>query len=317
MSSGQPKVLTFGETMGLCASAGFGAFAHQPAAAVSFGGAESNVAIGLQRLGIPTTWVSRLGDDLIGRMILRGLRAEGVDVRASVDPVRPTGFMLKERTSASETNVLFYRAGSAASHMTPDDLPLDDLAQWDLLHITGIMPALSDSARETTLAAVARAHDVGVPISLDINYRSRLWSQDDAAAFVREVIARCRYVFAGDDEARIVVAGQHEPVDLAKGLVDLGAKTAVVKLGPNGALALDGGEITVMPSVPVSQVIDTVGAGDAFVAGFLAERLHGASIHDAMRTAVRSGAMLCEAPGDWEGAPDRSRLERSGDPVTR
>lgn len=317
MSAGTRPIVTLGETMGLLRTTELGSLAQLQELRAGIGGAESNVAIGLARLGIPVTWLGRVGDDALGRRIVRELRAEGVTTEAVVDAEAPTGVMLKEQPAPGRSVVQYYRTGSAGSRLTPTDLDALDIEQSALLHITGITAALSEQARATVHAAAARAAAAGVPISFDVNHRSRLWRDE---AWRAEYLALARHadiVFAGEDEAALLAPGLREPAELAAAIAELGPRTVVIKRGAAGAAALDAGTWYEQSAVPITPV-DTVGAGDAFVAGWLAEWHRDASPAGRLAVAVRAGAHACLHPGDWEGLPFRRELLASGgDPVSR
>lgn len=295
------SLITVGESLGLVFSHRSGGFDLVPDAAVSFGGAESNVAIAAARLGCASGWVGRLGEDAIGRLILRGLLAERVTPFATIDDDVPTALMLKDRPRPGRSRVTYYRRDNAGSRMTPADLPLEAIDGARVLHITGISMALGETARDTVRAAVARARQAGVVVSFDINHRSRLWTGDSAHASYRELIEVADVVFAGAEEAALVV-GAGDPRSQAERLHALGPGTAVIKLGEDGAYGIEGEEHVRQEAFPV-QVADTVGAGDAFVAGFLTELIHGAPLAQKMRTAAASGACACRGYGDWESMP--------------
>lgn len=303
-----PPVLTFGETMGLATSTRPGSFMMDSALELGIGGSETNVAIGLARLGVETTWVSRLGDDGLGRLILREMHAEQIDAKVVIDDTAPTGFMLKERRTRARSAVTYYRSGSAASKLSAEDLPRELLMGRSLLHLTGITPALSPSAREATLHAARTARDLQVPVSFDVNYRSRLWGPETAAPVFAELVALSSVVFAGADEARLLFPGLEEPLPLARALIDAGATDAVIKLGDAGCVAVIDGREYVVPAVRVDAV-DTVGAGDAFVAGYLSQLVRGADPQERLARAVLTGALACLVPGDWEGAPREDELD--------
>lgn len=301
-------VLTFGETMGLAAADDIGTLATRRDYTLGFGGAESNVAIGLRRLGTPVHWISRLGADGVGDLIRRELRAEGVAVTAETDPTHPTGFMLKERRTAFHTAVTYYRAGSAAAFLSPVNIPDDAIAAVDLIHATGITPALSADARATTIDVLQRARSAGKLVSFDLNYRSKLWTADEAAAAYREILPLVDIVFAGVEEAQLMhQADEHDT--LLTHLGGHGPTEVILKLGSDGA-HLRTTELDIsLPAVSIP-VLDTVGAGDAFVAGYLADRVHGASLEQCLRTATMTGAFACTMHGDWEAAPTRDDLAR-------
>ncbi|MGY2872823.1 2-dehydro-3-deoxygluconokinase [Marmoricola sp. URHA0025 HA25] len=313
----QPQVVTLGETMGLVSSENPGPMMRGSSMRLSFGGSESNVAIGLRRLGIPCAWIGRVGDDIVGHIIERELAAEGVTTLVHRDPARPTGLMVKARRSDQFASVTYYRRGSAGSGLAPDDVPADILTTAVLLHVTGITPALSASASEAVEHAVHVASDAGVLISLDLNYRSRLWSPEHANVVYQRLLPQVDIVFGGEDEASIVV-GDRNPESLAHALAEYGPKEVVIKRGASGALACAEGRSTTIPAVPVHP-IDTVGAGDAFVAGYLASRLRNEPMARRLRTAVVAGALACLTVGDWEGLPHRDELELldSEEPVLR
>lgn len=310
-------VVTLGETMGLFRAASVGSLAHVSDFTLGIGGAESNVAIALARLGTPARWLGRVGDDPIGRRVVRELRAEGVDVRAIVDSDAPTGIMVKEQRTPESTRVQYYRSGSAGSRLRVEDLSEADIPNAALLHVTGITPALSSSAHATVLEAISIARTSGVPVSFDLNHRSSLWTREPAEIY-RELATQADIVFAGDDEARILLPDADTPDELAAGVAQLGARQVLIKLGARGCVALIDGVRHSRKAVPI-QAVDTVGAGDAFVAGYLAELLAGAGVEDRLTTAVTVGAFACLGSGDWEGLPTRDELEllASTEPVQR
>jgi len=312
------RIVTLGESLGVLRAAQVGSLAHVGALVVGTGGAEGNVAIGAARLGTPVMWIGRVGDDGLGRRITRELRAEGIDVRATVDTLAPTGMLIKENPTPGRSRVTYYRAGSAGSKLSPTDLDGITLSAADIVHLTGITPALSDSAAAAVRRAIEMARAAGATVSYDVNHRSKLWSSVEASRVHRDLVSQADVVFAGDDEARLVLGSDSvDPGALAAGLASLGPREAVVKLGPGGALALVDGEVFARSALALETVVDTVGAGDAFVAGYLAERLAGASPAVSLATAVATGAAACLHPGDWEGAPTRAELFADGGPVER
>jgi 2-dehydro-3-deoxygluconokinase len=304
---GPGPLLAVGETMALLVTPELGRLRHAGSLALGVAGAESNVAIGARRLGCPAAWVGRVGDDELGALVVSRIRAEGVDVGGVVrDPGAPTSLMLKERRTAAMVRVLYYRRHGPGSRLEPGDLDPAQVAAAGVLHVTGITPALSDSARATVEHAVELARKAQVPVSFDLNYRSALWPADRAAAVCRDLAARADLVFASDDEAELL--GLHgDPADLALGLAGLGGGHAVVKLGERGAVAAVDGRVHLVDPVPV-QAVDPVGAGDAFVAGYLAETLAGRPVPERLATAAACGAFAVTVPGDWEGLPSRDEL---------
>ena len=281
-------------------------------------GAEANVAVGLVRLGHSVAYIGRVGTDDFGRAIERRLRGEGVDTRAvSRDPGAATGLLFRERRILGPAQVVYARRDSAGSRLTAIDVELAaaagvfDGARW--LHVTGITPALSADARSATARAVKLAKTAGMTVSLDLNLRRRLWSDQAAAPVLRQFAARADVIVGSPDELA-VVTGQtaaHDPEALARAALELGPSIAVVKLGMGGALALDRAspdQIVARAAVPLAAVVDPVGAGDAFCAGFIAARLEGADLGTALEMANACGASAASALGDQTGLPDRTEL---------
>lgn len=319
---GAPRVVTVGETMALLRTATIGSLAHLTTADIALGGAESNVAIGLRRLGVGTAWVSRVGDDPLGTRVVREIRGEGVDVHCAVDPERPTGLMVKSRPSAITTRVDYYRSGSAASALSPADVPDGLIEDAELLHVSGITSLLSPDGHATVVAAIGRAVAAGVAVSLDVNFRSRLGTRERLAELLGEILEHVDVLFGGSEELSILASTADEsvPRSLLHALAEPG-RQVVVKLGPAGAAALTDGELH-EASGHVVDVVDTVGAGDAFVAGYLSAQLDGLAMPDRLARANACGALACTTPGDWEGAPRRRDLAvllagGAADPVSR
>lgn len=274
---------------------------------LSMAGSESNVAIGVRRLGPTAAWLGRVGDDELGRLVLGRLRAERVEVgSAIIDGEAPTGLMLKERRTAEVVRVLYYRRHSAGSRLQPDDLDEELIRGARVLHVTGVTPALSASARDAVHRAVEVARAADVTVSLDFNYRSALWTPEAAGAELAELVRLADVVFAGEDEAGLVVsAATVEEAALA--LTELGPKQAAIKRGPRGALlAVAGRTLTAEPLAVCT--LDPVGAGDAFVAGFLTGLLENSGPEESLRMAATAGAFAVTTAGDWEGLPSRTEL---------
>jgi 2-dehydro-3-deoxygluconokinase len=316
--------VTFGETMAMMSSVTAGPLQHARTMNLGIGGSESNLAIALKRLGTDATWIGRVGADSLGDLVLREIGAEAVRVVGIRDPEAPTGLMVKEQRTASDTRVWYYRRGNAGSRLRPEDIDPELVRAASLLHVTGITPALSSSAAEATFSAIRVAREAGVPVSFDLNFRGKLWTAEQAGVVYRRIIAESDLVFAGDDEAAIAVgpagssAAPFSPFELAHRLVDAGAGQAIVKLGSRGAVAVVDAQEYSRDAVRILPV-DTVGAGDGFVAGYLAEYLRGEDVSTRLTTAVTVGAYACLSSGDWEGLPRRSELATLGaaEPVSR
>jgi 2-dehydro-3-deoxygluconokinase len=300
-------VLTFGEALASARSAGL--LRYGGALSVSLGGAETNVAIGLARLGHRARWVGRVGDDEFGSFVRRTLLGEGVCAEPVVDDARPTGVMFLERRVADISRVAYYRAGSAGSALRASDLlPVIGAAPPRILHATGITPALSESAAEATAAAVRAARDGGALISFDVNHRSKLWSAEEARPVLRELAGLAHIVFASDDELALVTdPGHGEEAAAVAELAARGVEQVVLKRGAAGATAWCDGDPLSVPARTVP-VVDTVGAGDAFTAGYLSALLDGLPVPERLRRGAVLGAFAVSAPGDWESLPTRDEL---------
>jgi 2-dehydro-3-deoxygluconokinase len=300
-------VVTLGETMGLMKAETPGPLAQVSSLSLGMGGSESNFAIALRRLGTSVTWVGRVGNDSLGELVLRELAAEGIVVDPVRDESASTGLMIKERRTMDQLKVWYYRAGSAGSRLSREDIPAERIANARLLHLTGITPALSPKAARAAQYALDVARAAGVLVSFDLNYRAALWSADEARDVFRNFIAQADIVFAGDDEAAIAVGKSDDSLELARRVAALGPSQTIIKRGAAGCAAVIDGVEYVQDAVRVN-AIDTVGAGDAFVAGYISDLLAGASVQERLLTAVRTGAFACLVPGDWEGMPRRHEL---------
>ncbi|MFC8520255.1 sugar kinase [Streptomyces sp. NPDC057257] len=304
-----PYLVTVGEVLAVLAAPEPGPLTRGTTLRLGIAGAEANVAIGVSRLGGSAAWIGRVSDDELGELTLRELRAEGVTTDAARDPA-PTSLLLKQQRTSTHVRTRYYRTRTAGSRLCPQDIPEDLVAGAAVLHLTGITPALGEGPAQAVRRAVDIASAAGVRISLDVNYRSLLWDEDTARTTLLPLVRKADLVFAGAYEARLMVPegpGRDDPGRLAKSICALGPGGAVIKLGDAGALALLDGTEYRQPAVPV-RVHDTVGAGDAFAAGYLAELLAGEPPERRLRTAALLGAFAAGTTGDWEGLPRRAEL---------
>ncbi|MDP8948717.1 MAG: sugar kinase [Actinomycetota bacterium] len=300
-----PSVVTAGETMVLGVPARPGRLRHATGLELKIGGAESNVAIALSRLGLSAGWISLLGDDEPGQLVLDRIRAEGVDtshVRRTSDST--TGLYLRE-TVGTQVRVYYYRRGSAASAMSPETFDPRHLEDAEFFHLTGITPALSEDCRAFTLSAARETRAADTQLSFDVNYRSKLWGPREARALVEEILPSVDLLFVGDDEARALWGREDE--ELVRELAAAGPREVVLKRGGEGSLALIDDRIIAQPPFPVEEV-DPVGAGDAFNAGYLAGHLWGLGVEERLRVANAMGALSVATLGDYEGLPDADEL---------
>jgi sugar/nucleoside kinase (ribokinase family) len=302
--------LTFGETMTMLIAEELGPLAQVQRFVKRVAGADSNVAIGLARLGLRVGWVSRLGPDSFGEYVLQFIRGEGVDTsHVAIDPQRSTGSMLKGRAEGgADPRVEYYRRGSAASALSVADFDEAYFLGARHLHATGITPALSAGAAELTEHAMRRMRAAGRSVSFDPNLRPRLWPGEAAMReHLNRLASLADWVLPGLAEGRLLT-GRDEPRDIAAFYLDRGASAVVLKLGPAGAYVRTATEELTVPGVRVDHVVDTVGAGDGFAAGVISARLDGLDWAGTLKRANWIGAQVIQAIGDVDGLPRRGQL---------
>lgn len=289
---GNPKtILTVGETMAMVAPVTAERVTDAERFLVDAGGAESNVAAHVAGLGHRALWFSRLGADALGRRVASQLAQRGVDVsRVVYDDAHPTGLYVKDPGHG----VVYYRRGSAASHLAPSDADAVSFDGIDLLHVSGITAALSGSAADFMSRLIDRAREASVPVSFDVNHRAPLWSAVEAAPVLAALVERADIVFTGRDEGE-GLWGTATADDIRTRFPDV--VELVVKDGAVGATAYVGEETVFVPALKV-EVVDVVGAGDAFAGGYLAQRLSGADPGDALRAGHQRAALTMQSTTD-------------------
>jgi len=299
------RVVCVGETMVSVRVEGRLRLGHP--AITSVGGSESNVAIGLARLGHEVAWVGAVGADEPGELVVRTLRAEGVDVdHVRRDPTRPTGVMFREQRTGDVARVDYVRAGSAGAAID-DDLVSRALHPVPaMVHVSGVTAALSPAAAAATATVLREARRAGAVTSLDVNHRSRLWSTAEASTVLTPLLADVDVLFASTDELPLVHVVEGAP---AAG----GPAEVVVTHGADGAEVWTFGEHHREPARSVL-VVDVVGAGDAFVAGYLSARLDGLGPAERLARGSAVAAVAVSSHGDWEGLPTRAELATLGGP---
>lgn len=267
---------------------------------VHVAGAESNVAVALCRMGLRARWVSRLPGDGRGRRVARSLAAHGVDVGHVQwdDGGRVGVFFVEQGASPRATSVVYDRAGSAAAHLAPENLPPALLADCRHLHVTGITPALSPSCAQTVAYAVAGAKNLGKTVSLDINYRARLWSTEAARTALAPLLPIVDVLITTADDARLLFNIEGEGADIAAVFRDRwGTPAVAVTLGANGAVAADNAMVAHVAAFPVVEV-DRLGAGDAFAAGLLTGYLEDGDLARGAQLGMAMAALKLTIPGD-------------------
>ncbi|WP_077002524.1 sugar kinase [Variovorax sp. KK3] len=308
-------VALFGEAMMLLVGDQPGPIENATAFHKRTAGAETNVAIGLSRLGLKVGWASRLGTDSMGRALLATMQSEGIDCSHVIsDASQRTGFQFKGRvTDGSDPPVEYHRKGSAASHMGLADVDEAWLRSARHLHATGVFAAISDTSIQAAVKSMDVMRAAGRTISFDPNLRPTLWSSKETMRhWINALASRADWVLPGMEEG-LLLTGETTPEGVARFYRGLGAKLVVVKLGAEGAYYdSDTAGTGRVDGFPVEKVIDTVGAGDGFAVGVVSALLEGRSVPEAVRRAAWIGARAVQVLGDTEGLPTRAQLEEAG-----
>jgi 2-dehydro-3-deoxygluconokinase len=306
-----PPVVCFGEALGLVAAQLTAPGSSSSPATLTFAGAESNVAIGLARQGVASALCSAVGTDWFGQAILRSLHAERVDSSlVKVDKSARTGLMIKQPQVLSEPSVVYYRADSAFAQNAAQMADALPPSEGGVLFVSGITPALRADVREAFARLLHRAATTGTRIYFDINYRSKLWTWEEARAALKPLIGLCQVVFSSENEAQSLTQAEGGFAGAAKALLALGAKEVVIKRGPEGASYFSAETQLDAPAHKIPLVVDPIGAGDAFDSGFLAGRVKGYSLEKSLALGAVMGAAACSFVGDWEGLPLEQQTAR-------
>lgn len=292
-----PKtLLAIGETMAMVTPVVATSIVDADTFLVDAGGAESNVASHVAALGHRAVWFSRLGADALGRRVARQLAARGVDVsRVVFDDGHPTGLYVKDPGNG----VLYYRRGSAAAQLTESDAEAVSLGGVDLLHVSGITAAISASASSFLTRVMARAREHGMPVSFDVNHRAPLWDAAAAGPVLLELARSADIVFVGRDEAE-TLWGTATVAEVRALLPDVAE--LVVKDGDVGATSFVGADEVFEPAMVV-EVVEAVGAGDAFAGGYLAGLLSGDAIAERLRAGHQRAARTLQTTTDSVDGP--------------
>jgi len=303
-------VVTYGEAMAMFVANETGPLANASQFTKRVAGAELNVAIGLARLGFRVGWMSRVGPDSFGQFVRDTLAAEHIDARAVVtDECHSTGFQLKARhDDGSDPAVEYFRRGTAASRLSPDDYRADYVAGARHLHLSGVAPAISESSRELAFKLAREMRAAGRTITFDPNLRPTLWpSRDAMVATLNQLAAYADWVLPGIAEGA-VLTGSYRPEDIARFYLERGSRGVILKLGADGAYFRTATAEGFVPAQPVARVVDTVGAGDGFAVGVISALLEGRPLPQAVERGNRIGALAVQVRGDSEGLPERARL---------
>lgn len=299
MTFNKVNVFTFGEAVAV-----FAALDELPVSRARdyqrwTGGAELNVAVGLSRLGLSARWFSRLGADGLGEAVLADARAEGVITDSVImDETANTGLIIRNSSSQAPIDVTYWRKNSAACNMSVNDISSELVLASDWVHITGITPAISESAKAITIKIKEIVKNANHPHSLDLNIRKKLWSIQEAAKTLRPLVEGVEVLIGGVDEFQ----GVFESQDYVASAFKAGAKRLVVTNGSGTVHIYSENFDKELPSLSV-KLVDPVGAGDALVAGLLAGLLKGLDLEAAAKQGIICGAWAVTGIGDWGGLP--------------
>lgn len=304
-------VMLIGEPMGLFIAKNEGSLDQVTDYTMVVAGAEFNVAVGLARLEHSVTYMTCLGSDPFGKLIVNVLGKNGIGSEfVSYSEERPTGFMLKGKVSTGDPEIFYFRKNSAASTLSKEDVDRLDFSQYGYLHLTGILPALSESTREASFYLIERARENGLTVSFDPNLRPQLWpSREVMIKTVNDLAAKADYVFPGEAEGDIL-CGSSDPDTIGSFYLELGAKGVVTKVGSKGAYLVTPDHREMVPGFRVEKVVDTVGAGDGFAAGIISALVEGKSLPEAVRRGNAIGAIQVTSVGDNDGLPTREELKK-------
>jgi len=296
-----PALVTFGETMLRLSPVEGERIETARELAFRTAGAESNVAIAAARLGTDAAWLSKLPDSPLGRRVLTDLRAHGVrPAIAWADPadVRQGTYYLEFGGDPRGTNVVYDRSDAAVTTATPPDLDTGLVRSADTFFTSGITPALSATLEETTATLLRTAREAGTTTAFDVNYRSKLWSTAEARDVLVDLFDDVDVLFCAERDAREVLDQEGDVTALATGLREThGFETVVLTRGGEGALAAVEDTVHDCPAVE-TETLDPVGSGDAFVGAFLARRLSGGSVPEALEYGAATAALKRTLSGD-------------------
>ncbi|AQM59278.1 sugar kinase [Clostridium baratii] len=267
------------------------------------GGAELNVAIGCSRLGLKSGWISKLGKDDFGKFIKKAVMGEGVDV-SKVDLVEDyvTSVYFREILSDGTSRSFYYRENSPTEKLEINKDYEEYFKNAKILHITGVLPSINDNNKKVILDAISLAKKYNLTISFDPNIRLKMWTKEEATEFINKILNKVDILLIGDEEVELL--NGHSDLERAiDGFHNLGVKNVIIKRGKDGAIGSSGDKVCYSPSIKPRAVVDTVGAGDGFVSGFLAAYLKGKSLEETLEFANAVGSLVVGVEGDNEGLP--------------
>ncbi|WP_136688868.1 bifunctional 2-dehydro-3-deoxygluconokinase/2-dehydro-3-deoxygalactonokinase [Halorhabdus amylolytica] len=294
-----PRIVTFGETMLRLSSPRGERLETTETIDLSIGGAESNVALAAQRLGLDATWCSKLPDSPLGRRVCNPLQAQNVSVEIEWDSTRRQGtYFIEQGGSPRGTNVIYDRENAAVTSLTPDELPMERIRDASAVFTTGITPALSETLRETTRSVFEAAREAGTRTVFDVNYRSKLWSKAEATETIDALLSVVDVLVVAKRDAEAILGQTGSSGTIATTLREEYAPSLVVVTdGERGAVAGHRDGVTERSAID-AETCDPIGSGDAFVGGFLAWYLRDAPIGDALSAGAAAASLKRTLDGD-------------------
>jgi len=267
------------------------------------GGAELNVAIGCSRLGLKSGLISRLGNDDFGKYILKTVRGEDVDTSEIklVDEYK-TSVYFREVLSDGSSRSFYYREKSPTGTMNSECLNEEYFKKAKILHITGVFPSINKNNQKVILEAVKLAKKFNLIVSFDPNIRLKMWTKEEAKSFIEKLLPNVDILLIGDEEIDILL-GEITIENAIKAFHDYGIEKVIVKKGAKGAIGSDGKNTYNVEAIKPKALVDTVGAGDGFAAGFLTALLKNETLENCVRFANAVGSLVVGVEGDNEGLP--------------
>lgn len=267
------------------------------------GGAELNVAIGCARLGLKSGWISKLGNDDFGKYILKTAMGEGIDTsEVQLVDEYPTSVYFREVLADGSSRSFYYREKSPTSTMKCEELNEEYFKSSKVLHITGVFPSITKNNQEIILEAVRLARKNNLTVSFDPNIRLKMWTKEEAKAYIEKLLPDVDILLIGDEEIEVIL-GEVSIEDAIRTFHNYGIDKVIIKKGAKGALGSDGKNIYEVDAVKPKALVDAVGAGDGFAAGFLNALIKGETLEDCLRYANAVGSLVVGVEGDNEGLP--------------
>jgi len=311
------ELVTFGETMLRLSPPDDERLETADQYTVRAAGAESNVAVAAQRLGLDAMWASKLPDSPVGRRVTGELKHHGVSVDIAwddADSARQGTYYLEQGSPPRGNEVIYDRRNASITTATPEELPTEAIANATGFHTSGITPALSETLESTTADLLSLAQDAGTTTSLDLNYRSKLWTPSEAQSVLSELFPDVDVLVVAERDANVVLDRDGDAEAIARDLADeYGFDVTVITRGSEGALALADDTVVEQPTFEATDA-HPVGTGDSFVGGFLSQYLSDGSVADGLAWGAATAALKRSIPGDIAVvSPDEIRSILSGD----